>query len=56
MLDLEDEYGMQATIEAVDRLDEEEAKKILFVLLTAYAEDGRRLQWMIKNWQAAPSN
>jgi hypothetical protein len=38
----------------VDGLDEEEAKKILFVCLTAYAEDGRRMDWLVKNWQVAP--
>jgi hypothetical protein len=53
-LELERDYGMEATIRAVDGLDEEEAKKILFVALTAYAEDGRRMEWLIKNWQAAP--
>ena len=43
-------------MKAVDGLDEAEAKRILWVLLTAYAEDGRRLDWLIKNWQAAPTN
>jgi hypothetical protein len=56
MLELERDFGMEATIRAVDGLDEEEAKKILFVCLTTYAEDSRKMAWLVENWQAAPMN